>query len=110
MARQQIGLEAILDTSNFDAGMLKYIAGIEGMNTVTGRAAGAMTEGLSSLGGVLTGAVVGGVGLAAYGATRATKGVVGYISDGLDTAIDLEQRLANVAGILGTDYSGVAPL
>lgn len=98
MANERIGLDAILNDSNFQAGLRRYTSGLGQMESATNNTAGV----LSRVGSVMSGAVVAGVGAmtVALGALTAASKI------GLDNAMQWGEQLDKLGdqfGLTGTD-------
>lgn len=85
MALEAIGLQAILDDKNFQAGLKRYESGVSQMSKVTDGAAGILTR----LGSVAGGAVVVGLGAA----SAAIGGLVAISKIGLDATRQWTEQL-----------------
>lgn len=106
----QIGLEAVLQDAQFQAGLKDYISGVQEMVGETQFATSAISQGLvgignafTEIGSIITGAVVG-------AATTAAVAIGGIISSGVALASDLEAQLDTVAGIMGATAEEAAML
>lgn len=93
---EAIGLNAILNTVNFDKGLASYQKGLSQMTSSTDRAAGV----LSSLGNVAQGALVAGLGVA----TAAFAGIVAASKVGLDATLAWAEQLDKLSDQFG--FSG----
>lgn len=113
MANQKIGLEAILQTDQFQKGMKVYTSGLDRMQKETSGFDGKLAafgkkgaESFQNLGKVALGAGV------AIGAAGAAAGVaIGkFVADGIGKAADLESQLSSIAATLNMTKEQVGPL
>lgn len=97
---ENVGLQALFDDKDFQAGLKRYAAGIGEANTVTDKGAGLMT----TLGAVASGALVAGLAAGAV----ALAGFIAISKTGLDATLswanDLD-RLGDQFGLSGADAS-----
>lgn len=97
----QIGLEAILKTDSFSAGMREYLNGVERLTSQTQAASGGLSGGLALALGAAGGAVssvIGGILIPAFGrASEAAGGFFGVLQDGARSAIEAAGRFEEVA-------------
>jgi TP901 family phage tail tape measure protein len=107
---ENIGLAAILDTSNFEAGISRYLSGIDKMNAQTGQLAGSLGAGWDNMGkSVLNATAL--MGTALVGATAAAAaGIAAFTVNGIKGAADLEAQLSTVAAVLGKTTAETVPL
>jgi TP901 family phage tail tape measure protein len=100
MNDEVIGLEAVMDMSQFVRGVAQYNTGIDKMYGASKRFSGRLNEQFRAASGVVLGfaknlsvAVVG-----AFGA--ATAAATAFVVDGVKNAIDFEQQMQNVKAVL----------
>ena len=93
MANQQIGLDAVLNDSNFQAGLRRYTSGLGRMESASDKTASV----LARVGSVMSGALVVGAGaaVAAFGALTAASKI------GLDSAIAWGEQLDKLSDQFG---------
>src|SRR5690606_25858486 len=109
-ATERIGLEGYLDLDKWNKAVDSYLGSVSKMESVTAKAVGALGAEYSKLGGVIAagiGAATAAVaGLAVVGARELTN----WTADGVKSAIELEQKIADIAAVLGQTSEAVAPL
>lgn len=106
----QIGLAAVLQTSNFTRGLGIYLSGLNRMDLQTGDVATGLTTQFLGLGNSIlslgaTAAKVAAGGLAVLGAA-----LTGFAVTGIGKAADLDQQLANIAATMNTTKEAIDPL
>lgn len=107
---QQIGLEAVLDTSNFNKGMGQYLSSLNKATTETERASGSFTKSFNAMGGVVA-SVTAAMGTALVGAGIAAGAAIAkFTVDGIGKAKDLEAQMSNIAAVLNMTAQEAAPL
>jgi TP901 family phage tail tape measure protein len=107
---EKIGLEAVLDTDNFDRGVSQYLTAVERMsNSTVGFASAASTE-FANLGGVIAGAATAAVTAAAAIAGATGKAVFDWTAEGVGMAKDLEEQISAIAAVMSKSKEEVAPL
>lgn len=107
---QQIGLEATFDLSGWSANQKKYVSGLDQASSATDKAAGGMGKAWGQLGSSVTKttAILGGavVGAAALAGAAIAK----FTGDGISKAIELDQKMADIAAIMGKTRAEIEPL
>ncbi|MHA2069367.1 MAG: hypothetical protein ACXABY_33825, partial [Candidatus Thorarchaeota archaeon] len=93
---ERIGLEAILETSDFTKGLNTYLGGLAKMDKRTGSTAKGLGSRFAGAGKSILGfgAIAGGAALAGVGALAAGVGALGVVS--VTTAISFESAFAGV--------------
>lgn len=107
---ETIGLAAVLDLTDFNRGVDRYINAIEDMNGQTQSFASSVVESFAGVGkivsvtaGILGGTVVAGAGMALNAIDR-------FASTSVQESILLEDQLASIAAVLGKSVEEVEPL
>lgn len=107
---EQIGLEAILDLSKFDAGLGRYLSGLDKMDNANNKMAGKfgkafddMGQGVLRVAGLLSGALV-------AGAVAAGAAIGAFTVNGIKKAADLESQMGAIAAVIGETKDAVGPL
>lgn len=107
---EKIGLEATFDLSGWSANQKKYVSGLDQASSATDKAAGGMGKAWSQLGSSVTktSLILGGAVVAAAGLAGAA--IAKFTGDGIKQAIDLDQKLADIASVLNKTKDEVQPL
>lgn len=92
----QIGLEAVLDTSDFDAGLASYSKGVE----QAGQSTGVMASLVNAAGEVATGALrrIGEIAIDALGS--AAGAAIDFFKNGFSDALEAEQTMARLSSVI----------
>lgn len=107
----QIGLEAVMDMSNFNKGMSQYTSGLDKMDKATAGLSEKAAGSFNRLGKSFTDGMAfftGGAAINAIG--QVTSGIVGFASQGVVAAKDLDAQLATIAAGLGKTKAEIEPL
>lgn len=107
---EQIGLQAVLDTSNFTKGLGVYNRGIAEMNKGTSDFSSSANKALASVGkGIVNfGKIAAGAGVAGVAALGA--GLATFAVGGIKQAATLDQKMADIAAVMGQTKDAVTPL
>lgn len=107
---ERIGLEAVLDDSDFQAGVRRYVSGIDTMSGKTLSGLSGASAQFTSFGGTVlrTAGYLGGAFVAAAGAAAA--GLIAFTSSSISLAADLQSQMSGVQAILGGTEEDMANL
>lgn len=107
---EQIGLSAILDLSEFDRNIARYLSGLDKMDNANNKMAGQfgkafddMGQGVLRVAGLLSGALV-------AGAVAAGAAIGAFTVNGIKKAADLESKMGAIAAVMGETKDAIEPL
>lgn len=107
---EQIGLSAILDLSEFDRNIGRYLSGLDKIDNANNKMAGQfgkafddMGQGVLRVAGLLSGALV-------AGAVAAGAAIGAFTVNGIKKAADLESQMGAIAAVMGETKDAVGPL
>lgn len=107
---ERIGLEAVLEDANFQAGLARYMTGVNTMDSKTQSVVKSLTTGYTNLGDKVL-SVAGTMATAVVtGAAAATAAVVGFGVSGIKAASEMEAQVSGIAAVLNKTRDEVAPL
>lgn len=107
---QQIGLEAVMRTADFDAGVARYLAGITSMNAATAGVGSQVLGATSALGGTVLAGTAVALGAVTLGVGQAAKAFTNFTMTGVEESIELGTQIAAIAAIMGETTEAIAPL
>ncbi|MDI9548193.1 MAG: phage tail tape measure protein [Chloroflexota bacterium] len=107
---EKIGLEGVLDLSDWDRGVQSYLGSIDKMTSASSKFAQGVVSEYGKLGGVIAGVGVAVAGAAVAVTGAAAKATFDWVADGVGMAQELEAQISGIAAVMGKTKDEVEPL